>query len=188
MLVIINNYDQNVVNNMKNNIMKIYREIKYSIRRFFWRIKNICKWIPLLWKQFDFDYGYAVDAFKFQLIKLAEFMESDKAYTVDAKERAKRIRTAIRLMEKVYNEDYGCEYQDQIRELYGNREFVFTPIPDKPDFSSLEFVFDEKYDQEQLKSIGEIEHELFLKSQAKQKKAHRILWKYIEHNIQGWWS
>jgi hypothetical protein len=22
----------------------------------------------------------------------------------------------------------------------------------------------------------------------KQKKAHRILWKYIEHNIQGWWD
>lgn len=173
---------------MKNIIVSSYREVRYSIKRFFWRIRNICKWIPLLWKQFDFDYGYAVDTFKFQLIKLADFMESDKAYTVDAKQRAKRIRTAIKLMEKVYNEDYACEYQDQLKEIYGDRKFVFTPIPDKPEYSTLDYEYDVEYSPEQLKGIETIEHELFLKSKAKQEKAHRILWEFIEHNIRGWWD
>ena len=47
----------------------------------------------------------------FQLLKTADFLESDKACTVQAKNSASRIRMIVRLMEKVYNEDYSCEYQ-----------------------------------------------------------------------------
>ena len=39
-----------------------------------------------------------------------------------------------------------------------------------------------------LKEIDELRHEMMLLSQDKQKRAHKLLWDFIEHNIQNWWD
>ena len=66
----------------------------------FRRLKRVWDFLPIIWKGYDFDYRHAVDLFKYQLERTADFMESDRAMTVDADIRAKRIRTAIELTEK----------------------------------------------------------------------------------------
>ena len=76
--------------------------MKHFIKRKIWQIKNVFRWLPIIWKQYDFDYNYSLEVFKFQLQKQAEFLESDRAVTLCAKDKAKRIRTVIKLMDKVY--------------------------------------------------------------------------------------
>ena len=61
---------------------------------------------------FDYDYQSAIDLFSFQLEKIANFMESEKALSVDSKSNSRRIRTAIELMNRVYSEYYSNEYFD----------------------------------------------------------------------------
>jgi hypothetical protein len=58
-------------------------------------------------------------------------MESDKAMTVDANVRAKRIRTAIKLLNKVYDDEYGLEYMDTIEKLYGKTHYDFIELTEK---------------------------------------------------------
>jgi hypothetical protein len=159
----------------------------YFFKRKIWQIKNVFKWLPVIWNQYDFDYNYPIDVFKFQLGKLADFMESDKAYTVNAHRRAAKIRTAIKLMDKVYNEEYSCEYQDKIKELYGEYDTIFVPIPGSTS-STMERVWSKQYTKEELENIEQHETQLFKESQEKQKRAHKLLWDFIEHNIQGWWD
>ena len=89
------------------------------VKRFFRRVKRVMDFLPMIWKGYDFDYRYAIELFQYQLKRTAEMMESDQAMTVDADIRARRIRTAVELLQKVYDEDYGCEYQDKLKELYG---------------------------------------------------------------------
>tara|TARA_B110000503_G_scaffold136816_1_gene219863 strand:- start:362 stop:682 length:321 start_codon:yes stop_codon:yes gene_type:complete len=102
--------------------------------------------LPIIWRGYDFDYAHAIELFKYQLERTADLLESDKAYTINSNIHAQKIRTAIRLMDIVYEE----KYIDGLSSPYTDDEF-----------------------KEALK---------------KQDRAHKILWKYIEHNIRHWWD
>ncbi len=67
--------------------------------------------------------------------------------------KSQQIRTAIRLMDKVYNDDYFEDYLNEIKSI--------SLSSSKERGLALE------------------------KYMNKKEKAHRILWKYIEYNIQG---
>jgi len=158
------------------------------IRSFFKKIKRIIKWIPTLWNMYDFDYIYAINVFKLQLSSLADLMESDKAFAVDSKLRAGKIRTAIRLMDKVYNEDYAMEYMGEIQKIYGKSSMDFIKKDGDNDLYTLTTTYEKDYSEEEIKKIEEHRRELMFKSREKQNRAHKLLWDFIEHNIQSWWD
>jgi hypothetical protein len=162
----------------------------YWIKRKISQIKNVIKWLPTIWNQFDFDYNYSIDVFKFQLEKQAEYLESEKARTRDAKDRAKRIRTTLKLMKKVYDEEYAMEYSDKMEELYGKDLMKYELInTGRGDGTSY---YQKKYERtetpERIKEIKDVSNKLFTESNLKQEKAHRIVWLMVERNIQGWWD
>jgi len=121
-------------------ISKIYNNITW----FFRRLRRVWDFLPIIWGGYDFDYSHAIELFKYQLERTADLLESDEAYTLDSNLNAQKIRTAIRLMDKVYEEEWMEDFYN-----------------------------------------GKITMEEAIK---KQKRAHQLLWKYIEHNIQGWWD
>lgn len=175
---------------------KIIKTISHKIKRKVWQIKNVFRWLPIIWKQHDFDYHYSIEVFKFQLQKQAEFLESNNSFTTCAKDRAKRIRTVIKLMDKVYNDEYGMEYIDILKKKYGDDvlEMIFTELKEEtfnPFSNKKEKLYGMKFKYETWDNCEEIDKDkddLFIASHEKQKKAHRILWKLIEKDIQSWWD
>jgi hypothetical protein len=121
------------------------------------------------------------------LERQAQFFESDKSYSDRSKQNAARIRTAIRLMDKVYDEEYGSEYHDKLEQLYGDNvlDFWFEDTGEGDGSTFLRWEY-EKWDNSE--EIDEVRKKLFLESKEKQKRAHKILWDFIEHNIQYWWD
>tara|TARA_R110000851_G_scaffold331787_2_gene506519 strand:- start:764 stop:1255 length:492 start_codon:yes stop_codon:yes gene_type:complete len=162
----------------------------YWIKRKVWQIRNVIKWLPIIWGQFDFDYSYAIEVFKFQLQKTSHYLNSDKALTISAKNNAKRLQTIIDLMDKVYDEYYGMEYYDKISELYGEDKFKykFIPCEDKESYRELKYSYELTETPEMIEEIANKYNELFKESNKKQKKAHKLLWDLIEHNIKGMWD
>jgi len=162
------------------------------ISRFIYRIKRVIDFLPIIWKGYDFDYRFATELFQHQLKRMVDFMESDKAMTLESKPIASKIKTAIKLMGKVYDEEYGTEYTDDIEFLYGKTRYEFVELEEKDEkgdpyyemVRSNELAVDEKHQKE----IDEVRHQMFLRSRDKQKRAHKLLWSYIEHNIQNWWD
>lgn len=156
------------------------------------QIKNILKWIPRLWNQYNFDYGYAIDIFKYKLSDIADFLESDRTKCVGAKERAQRIRMIIRLMEKVYNEEYNTEYQEKLESIYGKDNFkiIFTEIKEGKHTGSysMNYQYELNQSKELIKEIENTKDFLFKLSKEKQQRAHELLWKLIEHNIRDFWD
>ena len=161
--------------------------MKHFLKRKIWQIKNVFRWLPIIWKQYDFDYYYSLEVFKFQLQKQAEFLESDKALTASSKDRAKRIRTILKLMDKVYAEEYAMEYQDILEEMYGKDvlETELVPFQGDSELKTLKFKY-ESWDN--AEEISQIKDELFQMSIEKQNRAHKILWAIIEKDIQTWWD
>jgi len=176
---------------MKNKLENIWRNITYWPRRKYKQIKNIINWIPVVWNQFDFDYRYSLEVFKHQLLKQAKFMESDKAYGFNSHIDAQRIRMICRLMDKVYDEDYACEYQQKLKDTYGEDvdEWVFEKIPDRPGFNTIKWNYeiDEKY-AELRDEIKSNKDKWFKESQAKQERAHKLLYTLLEFYIRRWWD
>jgi hypothetical protein len=174
---------------LKEELIDLIESIKYSLPSFVRRVKRLIRYIPVIWYSYDFDYRYATDLFQMKLEDIADFMESDRAMSSSAVQDAKRIRTAIRLMKKVYDEEYAIEYQDKLKEIYGQDvlDFDFVKVPNKhgTEYSRLKYKYE---DWDNYLEIKEHEYKLFEESYQKQKKAHRILWKFIEHNIQRWWD
>jgi bisphosphoglycerate-independent phosphoglycerate mutase (AlkP superfamily) len=159
----------------------------YWFKRKYRQIQRVIYFLPLIWKGYDFDYQYSIDLFKKQLERTANFLDSDKSYSMDAKQRASRIRTAIRLMDKVYEEEYGMEWMGKLKKLYGNNilDSCFEDTGKGNGSSYLVYEY-EKWDN--AKEITEIKWKLFKESKEKQKRAHKLLWRFIEHNIQHWWD
>ena len=164
------------------------KQISYYIKRKWWQIKNVFRWLPVIWDQYDFDYIYAIEVFKFQLLKTTEFLEGPEATGSSSSYRAKRIKTLIKLMDKVYNEEYACEYQDKIKEKYGNYEYKLVPDAHNHNYYEHARFWEMPHTKEKLIAIEKEEKELFLKSQQKQDKAHRIMWQIVEKDIRGWWD
>jgi len=159
----------------------------FVVKRFFRRVKRVIDFLPMIWKGYDFDYRYAIELFQYQLERTADFMESDRALTVDADIRARRIRTAVELLQKVYDEEYACEYQDKLKELYGDNvlDWSFEDTGEGDDSSYLRY----RYEQwDNAEEVQRMMNKLFLESQAKQKRAEKLVWKFISHNIRHWWD
>ena len=163
------------------------KDIKHFFKRKYQQVERVIDFLPIIWKGYDFDYMYSLELFKKQLERQAKLFESDKLNSDRSKQNASRIRTAIRLMDKVYNEDYGAEYQDKLKELYGENVYNwwFEDTGRGDDSSYLRYEY-EKWDNS--KEIKEVQKKLLLESREKQKRAHKLLWDFIEHNIQYWWD
>lgn len=162
------------------------KNLKYYIKRKIWQIKNVIKWLPVIWNQYDFDKQYALDVFKFQLAKIADYLESDKAMTTSAKRNAQQIRTVLRLFHKI-DEEYGYEYQDRLKEKYGPNviEWWFEDTG-KGDGSSYL-----RHEYEKWPNASEVEKDetlWFKESIEKEKKAKALVWKLISNQIDGWWD
>ena len=174
-----------------NKLNDLWRNINYWPRRKWRQIKNVIGWIPVVWKQFDFDYHYSLEVFKHQLLKQANFMESDKAYGVNSHIEAQKIRMVVRLMGKVNEGEYALEYQQRLKDKYGDdvMDWVFHDFFDLDDCCEIMWKFEEDKKYESLREeIRENYDKWFKESQAKQERAHKLLWKLIEFYIRGWWD
>ena len=162
--------------------------IKQLIRR----LKRTIDFLPIIWKGYDFDYRYAIELFQYQMERTADFMESEKAMTMDANIRASRIRTAVELLEKVYNDEYSSEWQDKLKNLYGENvidwEFIELDVKSNYDGQPL---YEIKWEYEKWDNSEEVENvkqQLFKESKEKQQKAEKLVWEFISHNIRYWWD
>jgi hypothetical protein len=157
----------------------------YWFKRKYRQIQRVIDFLPLIWNGFDFDYQYSIDLFKKQLERTANYLESGRAHSMDAKNRASRIRTAISLMEKVYDEDYSLQYVNKLEQLYGEDVLDWVTV----NVDKNEYELKPKYEKwDNREEIAEMKIKLFKEANEKQKRAHKLLWRYIEHNIQYWWD
>lgn len=164
-----------------------WNNFTYFFKRKYQQIKRVIDFLPIIWNGFDFDYHYSLELFRKQLERQADFMESDKALTLDSKTNAQKIRTAIRLMDKVYDDRYDMEWMDKLEEQFGKDvlEWEFEDTGDGTGSSYLKYKY-EKW--ENVEEVEMVKNTLIKLSREKQKKAEKLLWKFIGYNIRNWWD
>lgn len=163
--------------------MDLFKQIKW----FFRQLKRSLAYFKHSWGGYDWDHGYAVDMFKYSLQRLHDNLNSDKAYSLDAKQNARRLKTIIELMDKVANEEYAFEYEKQLKYLYGDNvlDWNFEDIGKGNNTSFFKFEYEKWGHAEEVRKIHD---ELFRASLKKQERANKLMWRLIEHNIRKMWD
>ena len=181
----------------------------YWFKKKYSQVKRVLDYLPMIWNGFDWDYKYAADLFAHQLGRMADHFESDKANTMSAGDNAKRIRTTLKLMKLVGDEEYAMEYFD-----YEDVENYFVPCKDKKGYSTMETnhiseTYDEffkKYPLIHKRALNgegiwgkrynadnatdfELKRNVAMNvAYLNQERARKTLHKLIERNIQRWWD
>jgi hypothetical protein len=159
----------------------------YWLRRKHQQIKRVIDFLPIIWKGFDFDYRYSLELFQKQLERQEKFFKSGKAYVSDAKHNASRIRTAIELIDKVYDDRYETEWVAKIEEQFGE-DALDWEFEDTGDGTGSSFITNKYEKWDNAEEIKLVKRKLIKQSREKQKRAEKLLWEFIGHNIRYWWD
>jgi hypothetical protein len=158
-----------------------------TIKHYYRRIKRTLAYLPIIWRGYDFDYRYALELFGYQLTRIADHLESDRAYTVRAKSNAKRIRTIVELMNKVYDEEYRMEHFDKMEQVWGNWSMDWGDLGNgKSIYRGSKWELADT--PEKQKEADEQFLALSILAEKKHQRAKKLLWKLVEHNLEHMWD
>lgn len=155
---------------------------------FYWRYRHVIHrmykmyiWFPIIWKDFDFDYGFLL------LILKTKLETMQKHYTNNGETFiTQRVTLALNLLNKIYIDHYyENEYLETLEDLYGKSTIDFV---NEGNGYKLKTFYERPYTDEEIQKIEEHRFLLIEKCEYKNKKAKRIFWKIIEHNIDSWWD
>jgi hypothetical protein len=77
----------------------------WHVRRILRRIKNLVRWLPIIWKDEQWDYYHIFEILKYKLIFTAEHTRKN-GYHVNSDYDADKMMLCVRLIEKIQNEAY----------------------------------------------------------------------------------
>lgn len=160
-------------------------------------ISNIIKWIPILYKDRNWDDHHILEVLKFKLIQQRkELVEANRHTTVWQTNRD--ITICLNLIERIQEETYNLEYQDFVRE-----RIWFSDNGDGTSIYNSEITYEnftgyfKKYPN-QVKYLVNKYPELKLPdnkmrlalmlSDLNQKRCQALLFKVLNYKINYWWD
>ncbi len=87
-------------------------KIKSKIRQ----IRNVIRWIPIIWRDRDWDYYFIYEILKQKLINQEQYIREQGVHVFN-KADADSIRTAIEMIDKVQHEYHIDKYLSETTEL-----------------------------------------------------------------------
>jgi hypothetical protein len=161
-------------------------------------IKNIIYWIPIIWKDRDYDSHYIFEVLKHKLKSQAKYI-GDRDFHERAQTDARNIRICVSLIEKIQDETYRMEYFN-----YAKERSWFEPCKDNPEYSTWEREeLSENYDEyfakypliykrvlngEGIFSLDSKKHIAMNISHINQDRASKLFHKIFEDNVERWWT
>lgn len=166
-------------------------------------IKNLIYWLPVIWKDRDWDQHYIYNVLKAKLKKQAKYIGTRDFHT-RAKRDAEIMLLCVRLIDKVQEEFYQMEYSnyneseiefidyiEEGKEDRGLKEVKINEISEKYDeyFKKYPLVYKKVLALEKPVFDNNFKQHIAMNMAIyNQKRASDLLWKIINNNIDCWWD
>ena len=149
------------------------------------RLRRLVRWMPVIWRTRDFDYGYVLEILSHSLGELEQHLLSHDIH-VNAERDAGRIHYVCQMIERHLNEvSSNMEYERHDKK-WGETVSVSIPIPNSNFIEWRSARLNARTPQEQEQEIKEFRRAM--------KKAHQLeqrdwdeIWDTIKKYGQGWW-
>jgi len=172
-------------------------EIRYYPKQFIIGIKNLYKWIPVIWKDRDWDDTFLFEIIKFKISKMSE--SHGKVLQYQGFERNIEImNTIVRLIDKFQSEDYLHEYYSYIDD-----EYTFEKIEGSDHYEmkikNFRDDLDQYFDKYPLLMKRAMNHKIYTgKSDSvslamamgfvQHERAKRLIFELLNRHIDKWWE
>ena len=163
----------------------------YKIKQFFRNIHNLVRWFPIIWKDRDWDDHFIFEILKFKLKNQAKYIGYHDRH-LSAKRDVEIMMLCVRLIEKIQDDYYGCEYLS-----YCDLEFESITSKTHPDLHEMVIAEKSERYNEYFKKYPRIAKQFttndkgkkaFKIAQINENRAHKLLFKILEQNIRRWWD
>lgn len=106
---------QDMVEALNNNLSRLFYDVKNGLR-------NLWKWRSVVWNDRPWDYVYIFKALRF---KLDETQRCIDGTFVGADEEAAKIRSLMKAIDRILEDDYVKEEYEEMDRKYGKLEMIF---------------------------------------------------------------
>lgn len=168
-----------------------WMNIGWKIREFKRSCRNLITWLPIIWKDRQWDSSYIFIILK-KKIELVRDHHIEQKHYVGWEREVELMNICIKLIDRVDSEYYSTLAHDQIIAKYGKSEWRFTPVEDTAickDCSEMhidhENILNGKYTQEEYDV--EFKRLVFDEAGKKHLKAKKLLFKILDERIERWW-
>jgi len=167
-------------------------------------VKNLWYWFPIIWKDRNWDHHFIFKVLKHKLKAQANYIVKSNRHT-RAQLDARNMTTCINLINKLQDDFYEMEYMNYVKD-----KSWFIPSKEKPQYFTWENeIIYENLDQyfakypliyaRVMKGEGPFSWEGQKTQELKrriamnmghlnQQRAHKLLFKILQTQIQGWWN
>ena len=158
---------------------------------------NLYKWLPIVWKDRDYDHSYVLDLLKFKLQKMSKYTISRK-YHSGWEQHVRDMNICISLIDKLWD-FYEIEYFDYIDQKFefipieGSTAYTLdtTIIHDNLDefFAKNKLSYKKVMEEAKLKEWNEDRAYIALRiCHLKQIKAKKLLFNILNDQLENWWD
>lgn len=160
-------------------------------------IKNIFKWIPVLYKDKDWDWRYIYEIMEFKLLQQRNYLVTANRH-MSIPEINRDITLCLNLIQRVKDEYYSSEYLD-----YFKSNYRFEPTDETEQYFTYhsEMIW-EKFDeyfakypiqhkkvlQKYSDKIKEKKDIAFWIGLENEKRAQNLLYKTLNRKLRHWWD
>ena len=180
---------------------KLYRwfrwDAKHAHRDIAQGFRNLWKWLPIIWKDRDWDDHFIFEVLKFKIKNTADYTEKKQRF-VGWEDEVRYMRICEKLMGRIQNEYYQTEYQDYYdfdMSTVPTEDGLYEVVFDVKRDDTAEFV--KKYPHALRRAKKDPRYENFFKDKKtgglavgmiRHEKARKLLFKILEQRIERWWD
>jgi predicted DNA-binding ribbon-helix-helix protein len=180
---------------MRRSNWWFYR-VELPLKNFKQGLTNLYKWLPVIWKDRDWDYNYVFNILKFKLKEMSKYNASRRWHS-GWENNVRNMNICVSLTDKL-NDYYESEYFD-----YVDQNFEFVPIEGSTSYTLESTILwdnlDEFFAKNKLsykKVIATLDPDdskdritIALKiCRLKHVKAKKLLFNILNDQLESWWD
>jgi hypothetical protein len=176
---------------------KILAEIKYfgkdyiriPVRNFRTGISNLWRWLPIVWKDRDWDNHFLMEPIIFKLKKHIEYQKL-YSHVENAPEQIRTMTECLELLEKVHDEwtHYEEHSHDEHKKKWGEAEHYTEPCEDRPGSYRLKDRREERMTPEDIKQMHKEWIEISIASSERRKADFKKAMDIFVEHYDSWWD
>ena len=152
------------------------------------RIKNVIRWLPVIWNDMDWDHHYFYVILRTKLSHMEEYIRKFGHHLGNEKD-ADDMKIAINTIDRLIEDEYLENALKWHKEKWGSVDIKFIPVTDDDSgCSTAEFVYDKantEKDKEQARKEFKIaaDHSEYMIGQDLD-----FLFNFLRKKIRHWWD
>lgn len=180
---------------------KVYRWFKWDFKHFHRDVtrgfKNLWRWLPIVWKDHDWDSDYIFEPLKFKIKNTADYIEKNKRF-VGWEHEVRYMRICVKLIERIQSQYYVDEmhgyWETNMRtELMenGNYSLEFDDVRNDLSIYLSKYPNDKRRTLKSKRSenVGDSDKSFaILMAYMRHERARKLLFDIIQDKIERWWD